>query len=253
MFEPTRHSRAIALADGPDTARRYRHAIVAARPAVPAAGRRNRRCHRPGGKSYRSETSPRAARAAEYASPRKTNCRTRWSRNLRWPPPSQASSCAGRRFGYRSPPHRPTRHFACHSAEAIGDEFHRAEMHGLAQGIAHLQKTNDLVGESLDHGDLKPEPKILDLGAERFALVQQNLGPRRHRVQALQQRHRRPFKSERLDGGPRCRQRIARKINAIEFPVVFATVLKMIVDLQAGAERVRGRPGRRALAVDVEH
>src|SRR6266478_1864588 len=77
--------------------------------------------------------------------------------------------------------------------------------------------------------------------------------PRRKRVQALQQRRPRPFKSERLDGGPRCRQRIAWKINAIEFPVVFATVLKMIVDLQAGAERVRGRPGRRALAMDVEH
>src|SRR5882672_6060301 len=188
MFEPTRHSRAIALADGPDTARRYRHAIVAARPAVPAAGRRNRRCHRPGGKSYRSETSPRAARAAEYASPRKTNCRTRWSRNLRWPPPSQASSCAGRRFGYGPPSHRPARHFACQSAEAVGDQFHRTEMHGLAQGIAHLQKTNDLVSEGLDHGDLKPEPKIPYLGAERFALVEQNLGPHRERMQALQQR-----------------------------------------------------------------
>src|SRR5712691_12148928 len=225
MFEPTRHSRAIAPADGPDTARRYRHAIVAARPAVRAAGHRNPRCHRPGGKNCRSGTSPRAARAAGYASPHKTNCRTRWSRNLRWPPPSHALSCTSRRFGNGPPSHRPARHFACHPAKAVGDEFHWAEMHGLAQGIAHRQKTNDLVGERLDHGDLKPEPKILYLGAERFALVQQNLGPRRQRMQTLQQRRRRLLKSERLDGGPRCRQRIARNINAIEFPVVLAAVL----------------------------
>src|SRR6266853_3775956 len=129
-----------------------------------------------------SGTSPRAGRAAKCASPRKTNCRTRWSRSWRWPPPSEAS-CAGRRFGHGPPSQRPARHLACQAAEAMGDQFKGAEMHGLAQGIAHLQKTDDLVGESLDHGDLEPEPKIPHLGAERLAFVEQDLGSRRKRMQ----------------------------------------------------------------------
>ena len=70
-----------------------------------AADRRNRRCRRPAGKSCRSETSPRAARAAKCASPRRTNCRTRTCRNSHWLPPPRAS-CAGRRFGH-GPPSRP--------------------------------------------------------------------------------------------------------------------------------------------------
>ena len=72
-------------------------------------------------------------------------------------------------------------------------------------------------------------------------------------MQALQQRRRCPSLAERLDGGAGRCQRIARQIDAIEVSVVLAAVLQMIVDLQAGAERVGGRPGRRALAVDVEH
>ena len=78
---PKRHSPATAPADGPDTARRYRRAIAAALPAVPAAARRNRRCRRPAGKNCRSGTSPRAARAAGCASRRRTSCRTRSCRN----------------------------------------------------------------------------------------------------------------------------------------------------------------------------
>src|SRR4030081_1368159 len=175
-------SPAVAPADGPHTARRYRRAIVEARPAVRAAGHRNRRCRRPDGKSCRSETSPRAARAAECASPRKMNCRKRMSRNSRWLSPPQASF-AGVRFGPGPPPHRPTDRFACDPTDAVHEQFNRAEMHGLAQGIAHLQKTNDPVGESLDHGDLKTKPKILHFGAERFAFIEQGLGPHRERMQ----------------------------------------------------------------------
>src|SRR6266850_5072437 len=233
MFEPTRRNRAAARAGGPDTARRYRHAIVEARPAVPAAGRRSRRCHRPAGKNCRFGTSPRAARAAEYASPHRTNCRTRWSRNLGWLPPSP-TSCAGRRFRDRPPSHRAAGRLAGEPTEAVDEQFDRAKMHPLAQGIAHFQEANDLVGESLDHGNLKPEPEILHFGAERFAFVEQDLGPRRERMQALQQRRRCPALSEFLDGGACEPERVARQINPIEIPVVLAAVLKMIVDLQAG-------------------
>ena len=72
-------------------------------------------------------------------------------------------------------------------------------------------------------------------------------------MQALQQRRRCPRLAERLDRGAGRRQRIARQIDAIEVAIVLAAILQMIVDLQAGAERVRRRPGRGALAVDVEH
>src|SRR5882724_10807102 len=123
-------------------------------------------------------------------------------------------------------------------------------MHSLAQGIAYFQKANDLVGESLNHGDLKPEPEIPHFGTERFAFREQTFGPRGKGMQALQQRRRRARLSELLDRGPGRCERVARKIDAIEISVVFAAILKMIVDLQAGAERIRRSPGRRALAMD---
>ena len=59
-------------------------------------------------------------------------------------------------------------------------------MHALAQGIAHLQHVDDLVGKGLDHGHLQPEPEILHLGAERPAFIEQGFGAHRERVQALQ-------------------------------------------------------------------
>ena len=59
--------------------------------------------------------------------------------------------------------------------------------------------------------------------------------------------------AERLDRGAGGCQRIARQIDAIEVAKILAAVLQVIVDLQAGAERVGGRPGRCALAMDVEH
>ena len=89
---------------------------------------------------------------------------------------------------------RPTarrRDLAGDAAEAVGEQFERAEMHALARGIAHLQHADDLVGEGLDHRDLEPEPEILHLGAQRLAFVEQRLGPHRKRMQALQQLRRR--------------------------------------------------------------
>src|SRR5205814_5498822 len=106
-------------------------------------------------------------------------------------------------------------------------------MHSLAQGIAYFQKTNDLAGESLNHGNLKPEPEIPHLGTERFAFRKQALGPRGKGMQALQQWRRRARLSELLDRGPGHGERVARKIDAIEISVVFAAILKMIIDLQA--------------------
>ena len=45
------------------------------------------------------------------------------------------------------------------------EQFERGQMHALAQGIAHLQHADDLVGKGLDHGYLEPETEILHLGA----------------------------------------------------------------------------------------
>ena len=104
-------------------------------------------------------------RAAGCASRHRTNCRTRSCRNLRWPPPSRAS-CAGRRFrhGPRVRPRggrsRRRCRRGCSASNSSG-----LEMHALAEGIAHLQHADDLVGKGLDHRDLEPEPEIPDLGA----------------------------------------------------------------------------------------
>src|SRR3984957_20729902 len=124
-------------------------------------------------------------------------------------------------------------------------------MYGLAQWIPHFQETNDSAGENLDHGNLEPEPEILHLRSQRFAFVEQDLGPQRQRMQALQQRRGRMALAEGFDGGARRLERVARKVDAVEGAIVLAAILQMIVELQARAERVGGGPGRRALAVDV--
>ena len=52
-------------------------------------------------------------------------------------------------------------------------------------------------------------------------------------LQALQQRRRRFRLPQHLDGGARCGQRVARKIDPVEVLVVLGAVLQVIVDLQA--------------------
>jgi hypothetical protein len=150
-------------------------------------------------------------------------------------------------------PDRAAGHLAAEPADTEGEQFDWIEMYPLTQGIAHFEKPDDPVGKRLDHRDLEPEPKILHFGGKRFAAVEQQLGPCRKRMQALQQWRRRPARAERLDGGAGGFQRIARQVDAIEVMIVLAAVLQMIVDLQARAQRVRRRPGRGALAMDVEH
>jgi hypothetical protein len=117
----------------------------------------------------------------------------------------------------------------------MSQQFGRAEMDPLAQGIAHLEHPHDPVGKTLDHGNLESEPEIPDFAAERFAVIEQAFGARGQRMQALQQRRRRPRLAKLLDRSSRCRKRIARKIDAVEIAKILAAVLKVIVDLQAGA------------------
>src|SRR5271169_90692 len=116
-------------------------------------------------------------------------------------------------------------------------------MHSLAQRISHLEKTNDFVREGLNHGNLESEPEILHLSAERLAFFKQRLGSRGERMQALQESRRRALSSQLLDRCPGIGKSIAREVDAIEILVIFAAVLEMIVDLQAGAERIRRNPG----------
>src|SRR3954454_20467654 len=124
-------------------------------------------------------------------------------------------------------------------------------MNPLAQRIAYFQHTNDPVGETLDHRDFQPQPQILYLRAERLALVEQRLGASRKFLQALQQWRRRAITAELFDRGARPRQRVARQITPIEIAVVLAAILQMVVDLQAGAQRIGGSPSPRAFAMDV--
>ena len=132
-------------------------------------------------------------------------------------------------------------HFADDAADALREQFGLAQMHALAERIAHLQHADDLVGKGLDHGNLEPEPEILHLGAERPAFIEQGLGPHRERLQALQQRRLRLRLAQHLDGGAAGGQRIARQIDAVEVFVVLGAILQMVVDLQA---RRTARPTR---------
>ena len=49
------------------------------------------------------------------------------------------------------------------------------------------------------------------------------------------------------------REDVERQIDAIERAIVVAAVLQVVDDLQCGAQRVRGRPGRGALPMHIEH
>ena len=71
-------------------------------------------------------------------------------------------------------------------------------MHGLAEGIAHLQQTDNLVGEGLDHGDFEPKPEILHFGAERSAFIEQELGAERASPPLLQCLHALAVRTELL-------------------------------------------------------
>ncbi len=52
---------------------------------------------------------------------------------------------------------------------------------------------------------------------------------------------------------PASAKRIERNVDAIELAIILAAILQVIDDLQRRAQRVVGRPGRAALAMDVEH
>ena len=58
---------------------------------------------------------------------------------------------------------------------------------------------------------------------------------------------------QRVHGQSVAIERILRNIDAVDVPVIGAAILQMIDDLQRRAERVVGRPGRAALAMDIEH
>ena len=127
-------------------------------------------------------------------------------------------------------------------------------MHALAQRIAHLQHADDLVGKGLDHGNLEPEAEILHLGAERLAFVEQRSRSAPRAPAGTCSSAGGDFASPSIStDGAGCGQRIARQVDAVEIAKILAAILQMVVDLQAGAQRVGCRPGRRALAVHVEH
>jgi len=130
---------------------------------------------------------------------------------------------------------------------AVGEQFERAQMHPFAEGVADLQKADDLFREGLDHRDLKPEAEIPHLGAERLAFTEQGFGPCGERMETLQQRSRRLVERKLLHRRARFLQHVERQVDAVEDLVVLAAILQVVVDLQRRAERVVGGPGRGAL------
>jgi len=138
---------------------------------------------RPAGKNCRSETSPRAARAAKCASPRKTNCGSRGPgtragcRLERHAPAAGLDTCR-----------RPTRRRVV--SLATPPMLWRSNSMGLRctvslNGSRIFRSRTILSAKSRNHGDFKPEAKILHLSAERFAVIEQNLVPHRQRMQAI--------------------------------------------------------------------
>jgi hypothetical protein len=125
-------------------------------------------------------------------------------------------------------------------------------MHPLVEGIAHLQKAHDLVGEGMDHRYLEPEPEILHLRAEGPAFLKQALVARGQRMEALQKLRRGCVGSEHLNCRTGRLQGVARQVDAIDLAKILAAILQVIVDLQRRAERVIGRPGRGGFAMNVE-
>src|SRR3954466_4077876 len=148
------------------------------------------------------------------------------------------------------PADRPSGDFARQSGDAVSEQFRRTKMHPLAERITRLQQSNDLFGESLDHGYFEPKAEILHFGGERSALVEQPLGPRGKQMQTFQELRRGSLCSKRIERSSCRGQRIARQVNPVEVFVVLAAVLQVIVDLKSGAERVGRRPGGRAFAVN---
>ena len=90
--------------------------------------------------------------------------------------------------------------FGGETTDAECEQLDRIEVHPFAQGIAHLQKTNDLVGKRLNDGYLEPKPEIPHLRGERLAFVEQDFVTCRQRLQTLQQR-RRSLRLAQLFGG----------------------------------------------------
>jgi hypothetical protein len=72
-------------------------------------------------------------------------------------------------------------------------------------------------------------------------------------LDASEQRRRGPRGAERFDARTGFGEGIERDIDAIEIAIILGAILQVIDDLQGGAERVVGRPGGAAFAMDVEH
>ena len=127
-------------------------------------------------------------------------------------------------------------------------------MNLFAQRIAFEQQGIELAREARDHGDFQAKAEIVDLRPEGGC-------PARPAARSAPPRLAKPLRSageafaapsasasKALRG-----KHILRNINAIEIAIVGAAVLQMIDDLERRAQRVRGGPGRFALAMHVEN
>ena len=231
---------------------RQRCSCASAHRAVAADRRRYRR---PRGRTNRSRTSPRAARAAGCAS-RVERAAGGALRRRRGPPRAGLPLVTHPGAPDATAPRRPRRrHRPCSDAEHADPGERRAcsRCTLLAQRIARHQDVRRAAGERVDDRDLEAEPEIVDL-AGRTA---------RRRAAAPSVRSASRAGSASSPARPSARRAprrwcrpapaVERDIDAVESRIVLPAVLQVVDDLQRRAERVVRRPGRAALAMHVEH
>jgi hypothetical protein len=131
--------------------------------------------------------------------------------------------------------------------------FEPAEMDALGQRIVRAQHARQPLRQPLDDRNFQAEAAILDLPGKHRAFFQQSGEPSAEVVEAGAQLRRGGGRFQMLDSGAMPRQQVERQIDAVEIAVIGAAVLHMIDDLQRGAKRVVGGPGRARLAMHVEH
>ena len=111
-------------------------------------------------------------------------------------------------------------------------------MHAVAEWITLEEPAIQILGQSLDKADFERESRIGDLLRERPGLGKQRSIAQREACNDLLELRRRLCQAKRGGLQAVSVQCVERDVDAIEVPIVFATVLKMVDDLQRGAKRV---------------
>src|ERR1700740_2207371 len=122
-------------------------------------------------------------------------------------------------------------------------------MNSFAERIMRLKPVTQAYRQPLDYGHLGCEAPVADQRGEACGLLEQALNAFNEACKNGPQRWR----------GMRAAQLfyfhtgVERNVDSIELPVILGAVLQVIDDLECGAQRIVGGPGRAAFPMDVEH